>query len=102
MRRRKMRTILHRRLLATVAAAGVAGLALAGCTGDIAAEEREDTDCADYEQYGAFEGAEVTVSSPIVEVEAERLEESWADFETCTGITIEYNGTQEFEANIEV
>jgi alpha-glucoside transport system substrate-binding protein len=97
-----MKSILHRRLLASVAAAGVAGLALAGCTGDIAAEQAADTDCAAYEQYGSHDGVEVTVSSPIVDVEAERLEESWADFEACTGITVEYNGTQEFEANIEV
>jgi alpha-glucoside transport system substrate-binding protein len=97
-----MKSILHRRLLASVAAAGVAGLALAGCTGDIAAEQGSDADCADYEQYGTFDGEEVTISGTIVEVEGERLEESWADFASCTGITVEYQGTQEFEANIEV
>jgi alpha-glucoside transport system substrate-binding protein len=97
-----MKSILHRRLLASVAAAGVAGLALAGCTGDIAAEQGGDADCADYEQYGTFDDAEVSISGTIVEVEADRLVESWADFEACTGITVEYQGTQEFEANIEV
>jgi alpha-glucoside transport system substrate-binding protein len=97
-----MKSILHRRLLASVAAAGVAGLALAGCTGDIAAEQGSDADCADYEQYGTFDGAEVTALGTIVEVEADRLVESWATFEQCTGISVEYQGTQEFEAQIEV
>ncbi|MFC0682842.1 ABC transporter substrate-binding protein [Lysobacter korlensis] len=100
-----MKSILHRRLLASVAAAGVAGLALAGCTGDIengGGGAGGDADCADYEQYGTFDGAEVTISGTIVEVEADRLIASWADFEECTGIEVEYQGTQEFEANIEV
>ena len=97
-----MKSILHRRLLASIATAGAAALILSACTGDIAAEQGGDADCADYEQYGTFDGAEVTISGTIVEVEGERLEESWADFASCTGIEIEYQGTQEFEANIEV
>ncbi len=97
-----MKSILHRRLLASVAAAGVAGLTLAGCTGDIAAEQGGDADCADYEEYGTFDGAEVSVQGTIVEVEADRLIASFAPFQECTGIEIDYQGTQEFEANIEV
>ncbi len=97
-----MKTRFRRRLVAPFAAAGVIGLALAGCTGDIAAEQAEDVDCSDYEQYGSFDGAEVSVQGTIVEVEADRLIASFAPFEQCTGATINYQGTQEFEANIEV
>jgi len=92
---------LHRRLLIPIAAAGAITLGLTGCVGDVA-QDTSDIDCGPYEEYGTFEGAEVTVQGTIIEVEADRLVESWADFQACTGIEIQYQGTQEFEANIEV
>lgn len=91
----------HRRLLVPIAAAGVIGLGLVGCTtgtgGDVA-----DVDCAPYESYGTFEGETVEIYATIVDIEADQLVESWADFETCTGITIDYVGTQEAETQINV
>src|SRR5262245_14393951 len=90
-----------RRFAAVVAAVGIGGLALAGCTGDIA-DGGGDADCGPYEQYGTFDGAEVTASGTILDLEADRLVESWADFEQCTGISVEYQGTSEFEAQIAV
>jgi alpha-glucoside transport system substrate-binding protein len=97
-----MRLTRHRRWLIPAAGAAVVGLALAGCTGDIANEDAADVDCTDYEEYGTFEGADVTIGGTILDLEADRLVESWADFETCTGITIDYQGTSEFEAQIAV
>lgn len=94
-----MRSPLYRRIFLPVAAATVVAMGLTGCVGD-QVEDTSDTDCADYEAYGTFEGEEVSISGTIVEVEADRLVESWADFEACTGITVDYQGTQEFEANI--
>ncbi|RQP10476.1 MAG: carbohydrate ABC transporter substrate-binding protein [Microbacteriaceae bacterium] len=96
-----MRSRVNRRLLAGVAAAGVAALALAGCTGDIA-DDDGDVDCAPYEQYGTFEGKSVTIGGTILDLEADRLVESWKDFQTCTGIKVTYQGTSEFEAQIAV
>lgn len=96
-----MSSTLHRRLLLPIAAAGVLGLVLAGCTGtDTPAES--DADCAPYEDYGTFEGESVEVYATIVDVEADQIVESWADFESCTGITIDYVGTQEAETQINV
>ena len=93
----------HRRLFVPVAAAAVMGLALTGCTGDIAAQTAEDTDCAAYTDYGTFEGnPEVTIGGTIQDDEADRLVQSWADFQACTGITVNYTGTKEFEAQIAV
>lgn len=93
----------RRRLFIPIAAAAVVGLALTGCTGDIAAEETADTDCADYEAYGTFDaGTEVNIYGTILEVEADRLNESWADFEACTGIDVIYEGSGEFEEQINV
>ncbi len=97
-----MRLRRHRRWMAPVAVAAAVGFALTGCTGDIANEDAADTDCADYEEYGTFDGAEVTVAGTILDLEADRLSESWADFETCTGISVDYQGSSEFEAQIAV
>lgn len=91
---------LRRRLIIPAAIATAAGLALSGCTGDIAAEDAADVDCTPYESYGTFDGEEVTVSGTIVEEAADRLINSWSDFATCTGITINYQGTRDFEATI--
>ncbi|MEF3402473.1 ABC transporter substrate-binding protein [Agromyces sp. CCNWLW203] len=97
-----MRIRRHRRWMAPVVAAAAVGLALTGCTGDIAEEDAADVDCTDYEEYGTFEDAEVSVAGTILDLEADRLIESWADFETCTGISVDYQGSSEFEAQIAV
>ena len=96
-----MSSTLHRRLLLPIAAAGVLGLVLAGCSAtDTPAEP--DADCAPYEDYGTFEGESVEVYATIVDVEADQIVQSWEDFESCTGITIDYVGTQEAETQINV
>ena len=97
-----MRLTRHRRWMGPVVAAAAVGLALTACTGDIADEEAADVDCGDYEEYGTFEDADVTVGGTILDLEADRLVESWADFETCTGISVDYQGSSEFEAQIAV
>jgi alpha-glucoside transport system substrate-binding protein len=94
-----MITSLNRIIIITVAAATAIGLTLSGCVGD-AEPELSDADCDTYADYGTFDGEEVSISGTIVEVEADRLVESWSDFASCTGIDIDYQGTQEFEANI--
>lgn len=93
----------YRRALLPLAAAGIVGLALTGCTGDIAAGDKENTDCSAYDAYGTFEGSpEVLIGGTIQDAEADRLVESWKDFQTCTGITVNYQGTKEFESQISV
>jgi len=94
-----MSSAFKRRLLMPIAAAGIIGLALTGCTGDVE-QSREDTDCSDYDAYGTFDGEEVTVAGTIVEEEADRLIASWSDFATCADITIKYQGSRDFEGNI--
>lgn len=96
-----MSITLHRRLLIPVTVAGVVALGLSGCVGDVA-QNAANVDCTPYEQYGTFQGDEVSVYGTIIETEQERLEQSWADFSTCTGITVKYQGTQEFEAQVRV
>ena len=97
-----MHSRVNRRLLAGLAAIGAGALALTGCTGDIA-DDGGDVDCAPYESYGTFDdGTTVTIGGTILDLEADRLVESWKDFETCTGIEIDYQGSSEFEAQIAV
>lgn len=91
-----------RRLVTTLSMAGVSALALTGCVGDMDPQANEDVDCAPYEQYGTFEGQEVSIYATILDVEADRLNESWADFEACTGIDVAYEGSSEFETQINV
>lgn len=101
-----MRTQKLRRYGVGIAGGIAMTLALAGCAGDdlgggsTGGGGDTDADCAAFEQYGTFEGDRVTLSSTISDQEGDQLEESWADFVSCTGITIEHNGTNEFESQI--
>ena len=93
----------HRRL-APLALLGVAGIALAGCTapGGGTDEPGGDADCATYESYGTHEGETVEVYTTIQGVELDQMVETTAVFEECTGITVEWVGTQEAETQINV
>ncbi|MCH1881667.1 ABC transporter substrate-binding protein [Agrococcus sp. ARC_14] len=90
--------------------AGVAALALTGCVGDAPTDpsaapggtDAPAAGCEAYADYGTFEGAQVDTYGTILDVEQERLEESWLEFEDCTGIDIVYEGSGEFEAQINV
>ncbi|WP_137843171.1 ABC transporter substrate-binding protein [Microbacterium sp. 2FI] len=81
------------RILVSIAMAGAAGIALAGCSGGPGVDN------------GGGEGGGddvVTVYGTIVTPEQELLEESWAAWEEENGIDIQYEGSKEFEAQIAV
>lgn len=62
-----------------------------------------DEECAFAEPYGDLSGTEVTVYSTIVDAaEVEPLEASFDAFEECTGTTVVYEGSDEFEAQLPV
>lgn len=98
-----------RRALALTGAAGLA-LTLAACgggdDGDDATGGAEggttDGDCEFAEEYGDLSGTQVTVYSTIVAPEDEPLEASFDAFEECTGLTVVYEGSDEFEAQLPV
>jgi alpha-glucoside transport system substrate-binding protein len=96
-----MRATIRRRSTIGVATLAVAALALSGCAP--AAEDTAATgDCAAYADYLGNEGTEVEMYTTIVSPEADLFQESFAEFEECTGITINWNGSQEFEAQLPV
>ncbi|MFP7762287.1 ABC transporter substrate-binding protein [Marisediminicola sp. LYQ134] len=88
-----MRSPLHRRFTAPLAIAVVGGLALAGCSSEGGGASSGPGD------FGDADGV-VTVYGTIIDTEAELLEESWADWEAENDIEIQYEGSQEFEAQI--
>ncbi|HQA23341.1 MAG TPA: ABC transporter substrate-binding protein [Rhodoglobus sp.] len=87
-------------VLATTSATAFA-LILTGCSapsgsGDIPAG------CEAYADYQGNSGTEVEIYTTVVSPEAELFQESFTEFEDCTGITINWNGSKEFEAQLPV
>jgi alpha-glucoside transport system substrate-binding protein len=60
------------------------------------------TTCADYSQYMGHSGTTVTMFGSILSPESDSLNKSWAQFEQCTGITIKYTGSNDFESQLPV
>ena len=79
------------RRLAPLALLGVAGIAIAGCGAPGAAPG----DGGD-----GGEDATVTIYGTIVDDEAKLLQESWSDWADENGITIKYEGSQDFETQL--
>lgn len=92
-------------MLATLGAAALVLSACGGGDGDDGAAGGGGDDsgaCAAYEAYQGNDGTTVTFYTSIVDIEADRFVNAWAEFEECTGITIEYEGSKEFEAQLPV
>lgn len=108
-------TALKRRRGAAVLAGGVATLMLlAACSSDTATDatatdETAATDegttevaagCEAYADYMGNEGASVSIFTSILPPEQGLFEQSWSEFESCTGIDIVYEGSDQFEAQL--
>jgi alpha-glucoside transport system substrate-binding protein len=89
---------------------GLTGLALvlAACGGDDG-DDTAGTDgdegavaegCEEYEKYGDLTGTTVTVFTSIVAPEDQPHIDSWEKYMECTGGTVTYEGTKEFEAQL--
>lgn len=71
---------------------GKTGAAAATLTGD----------CAGYQAYAGHAGKKVTMFASIISPESDSLQQSWKQFEDCTGITIQYEGSNDFESQLPV
>lgn len=98
-----------KRPVAYAAAATVVGLVLAGCGGDDGAETQTaggeapgagQAECAQLEQFGDLSGTEVSIYTSIIAPEDEVHKQSYQVFEDCTGATVNYEGSSEFEAQL--
>jgi alpha-glucoside transport system substrate-binding protein len=104
---------LRRRFVALGATAIAATVVLAGCaapaeeptageTTEASGGDTSSAGCEAYADYLGNEGSEVEIYTTIIDPEASLFIESFVEFEECTGITINWNGSQEFEAQIAV
>ncbi|MFQ6170604.1 ABC transporter substrate-binding protein [Oryzobacter sp. R7] len=59
-------------------------------------------DCAPYKAFGDIKGKTVSVYTSIVAPEDASHIESYKPFEECTGATVKYEGSKEFEAQLPV
>ncbi|MGO0576434.1 ABC transporter substrate-binding protein [Ornithinimicrobium panacihumi] len=90
------------------ATASIAAISLAACgngggDGDGAggtADGGGDVDCSAYEQYGDLEGKSISVYTSIISPEDQPHIDAFKPFEECTGATVEYEGSREFEAQL--
>jgi len=99
-----MRHTIRGRSIIGVAGLSVSALVLAGCAGAGGNEALSEDELLTEinECVGTYEGETVEIYTTIIEPESTLFEESFVDFEECTGIDIEWNGSQEFEAQIAV
>ena len=107
-----MTPLRKRRGLAAAAAVLMAGAALAGCAddsndggsnsagGDAPGAGQEG--CEQLEEFGDLTGRDVSVYTSILPPEQETQEASYDLFEECTGATVTYEGSSEFEAQLVV
>jgi alpha-glucoside transport system substrate-binding protein len=59
-------------------------------------------DCAPFSAYAGHAGSTVSMFASILSPESDSLQKSWAKFESCTGITIKYEGSNDFESQLPV
>jgi alpha-glucoside transport system substrate-binding protein len=91
--------------LVAAAAAGLSLLA-ASCSsssgGTTTAAPTLTGNCAKYQAYAGHAGTSVSMFASIISPESDSLQKSWSDFEKCTGITIKYEGSNDFESQLGV
>ncbi|MEJ3652169.1 ABC transporter substrate-binding protein [Actinomycetes bacterium KLBMP 9759] len=89
-----------------MAAAIGTSLVLAGCGGTggggATAPSAQGPECAAFTQYGDLNGKTITVYTSIVTPEDQPHIDSYKAFESCTGATVKYEGSKEFEAQLPV
>ena len=100
-----------RRGLAAFAAVLSAGLVLTACGGGSSNDNanaggtspgKGKPECAQLTSFGNLTGKSVTVYTSIVAPEDVTQKNSYKVFETCTGATVKYEGSKEFEAQLVV
>jgi alpha-glucoside transport system substrate-binding protein len=95
------------RLTAAVCGVAVLALTLAACSsskksGGGTSNETLSGACAKYQAYAGHRGSTVTMFGSILSPESDSLNKSWAEFDSCTGITIKYTGSNTFESDLPV
>ena len=79
-----------------LAACGSSSSTDASSTAPAASATNTDPACAPYASYGSFPGTNVSIFTSILPPEQQKFETAWAQFEKCTGITVKYEGSDQF------
>jgi alpha-glucoside transport system substrate-binding protein len=69
-------------------------------TGSAAASGTASNGCAPYAPYLGHSGTTVTIFGPLIGPDSNPLITSWAEFEQCTGISIAYEGSDDFATRL--
>jgi alpha-glucoside transport system substrate-binding protein len=103
------RNQMKRSRLLAAAAAGVALATVAGCSSNNNGSGGSGTsaspltgDCKVFQAYAGHSGETVTIFGSILSPESDSLNKSWAKFDQCTGIKIQYTGSNTFESDLPV
>lgn len=99
-----------RQRIAVLAVLAVAGVGLAACADDSDGSNQSGgtapgagrEECAQLEEFGDLSGREVSVYTSIIAPEDAAHKKSYKVFEECTGATVSYEGSSEFEAQLVV
>ena len=110
MRLRRNPRGISRAAAGTAAVLLAAGMALAGCAEEDGGEESAGgtspgegkAECEQLTEFGDLSGREVNVYTSIVAPEDASHKASYKLFEECTGATVNYEGSKEFEAQLPV
>jgi alpha-glucoside transport system substrate-binding protein len=107
-----MRSTKARRGASAFAVVLGASLALAACGGSSGgggsasaggtSPGKGKPECAQLTQFGDLSGKDISVYSSIVAPEDQTQRDSYKLFETCTGATVKFEGSKEFEAQLVV
>jgi alpha-glucoside transport system substrate-binding protein len=107
-----MRPRQHRRRLAALALLATAGLVLTACGSDDDGGGNKSAggtspgegkaECAQLTQFGDLTGKKVHIYTSIVAPEDKSHKDSYKLFTECTGATVQYEGSKEFEAQLVV
>ncbi len=95
----------YRRTMRVMAPAIAALTVLAACSSTSTTSSATPTlsgDCAKYQAFAGHSGKTVTMYASIQAPESDSLQKSWAQFSSCTGIKISYEGNNDFEAQLPV
>jgi alpha-glucoside transport system substrate-binding protein len=96
----------NRSRIALLGSAVVGTLVLAACSsssgGAGSSAVNTDPACQPYQAYMGHSGTTVSMYGSIISPESDSLNKSWAEFDKCTGITIAYEGSNDFESQLPV
>ena len=101
-KRRRSVAALAAPVLATVLVACSSGSSTSTNTTAASTGTTLSGDCAKYSAYAGHAGQTVSMFASILSPESDSLQTSWSKFEQCTGITIKYEGSNDFESQLPV